>query len=89
MSVDDDRDKGFQISKNKTNELKNAIWRVKCLISEGMNMSIQYYFGETAMHLAAECGSVDIVELFLDDGVNPKILDSSRSTPLQQQCVDM
>ncbi|XP_055306165.1 alpha-latrocrustotoxin-Lt1a-like [Sitodiplosis mosellana] len=58
ISKDDDRDKGFQISKNKMNVLLNAIGendvsKVRSLISEGMNMNFQFD-GKTAINIPAQ-----------------------------------
>ncbi len=43
--------------------------------------------GNTALHLAASSGEVDIVRILLNGGVNPNLVSFSGSTPLSLACV--
>ncbi|XP_055316580.1 ankyrin-1-like isoform X2 [Sitodiplosis mosellana] len=81
------KDEIIQPPEYKIKELRHAIERgdvskMRSLISEGINMSIQLDNGDTPIHLAARKDNVDIVKLLIDEGVSPKILKSDNSTPL-------
>ena len=58
---------------------------VRCLIRENCNVNIQDGWQlKTPLHIASAKGSKDIVQLLLEDGANPKVLDHTGKTALME-----
>lgn len=54
----------------------------KRMIKAGARVDEQDEFGETALHIAARCGFVDICELLLEHGLEIDVRSERRCTPL-------
>jgi ankyrin repeat protein len=61
----------------------NCISLAEALILHNANINVQSSInGETPLHEAASIGNLDIVELLLNHGANPKIKNHTDATPL-------
>lgn len=51
------------------------------------NMNGQAWDGTTSIHLAAECGHADVVELLINEGANIHVRNQKLQTPLHRACI--
>ena len=61
--------------------LPNGVDVARVLIEAGAAVNKQCEHGRTALHMAAAWGQVDVVQLLLENGASPKIVDDEGMTP--------
>lgn len=55
---------------------------VKVLIEEGANVDARNKYGQTALHMAADYGQIELAELLVKNGANVNVRDRDGVTPL-------
>jgi len=60
---------------------------IKIYLSNGLDVNMQYYYGTTMLHIAADTGLKDLVQYLVDyQGININLRDQHKSTPLRLAC---
>ena len=59
----------------------NGVDVARVLIEAGADVNKQCEHGRTALHMAAAWGHADVVQLLLENGANPTIVDEEGMTP--------
>jgi ankyrin repeat protein len=59
----------------------NGVDVARVLIDAGADANKQCEHGRTALHMAAAWGHADVVQLLLENGANPEIVDEEGMTP--------
>jgi len=56
-------------------------WTLPVLLQAGADVNKQCEHGRTALHMATAWGHADVVQLLLENGANPTIVDEEGLTP--------
>ena len=54
---------------------------VKLVLDKGADVNAADFFGTTALHVAAQQGAIDVIQLLLERGANKKAKDERDRTP--------
>jgi ankyrin repeat protein len=63
-------------------KVKSEIFRYLTEIGANINISKDKNYNNTLLHYAAECGSVHIIKLLLDNGMSVNLTNTNNSTQL-------